>query len=103
MGRLTTALNPALRGILASCESSGYPHIPPAVNVDASMHLSNFAFGLLLLFADVELLEGLDVSKHGERCMAVAEIVKGLDSSVHGGRYSPRKPQDGDDLTVTAV
>jgi len=55
----------------------------------------------LLLFADVELLEGLDVSKHGERCMAVAEIVKGLDSSVHGGRYSPRK--DGDELSVTAV
>jgi hypothetical protein len=52
---------------------------------------------LLLCPADLELIEGLDVSKHGERAMCVKELVKELDASVHGARKAD------DSVTVTAV
>lgn len=53
---------------------------------------------LLLCSADLELIEGLDVSKHGERAMCVKELVKELDASVHGARKV-----DDNNVTVTAV
>ena len=41
-------------------------------------------------------MEGLDVSKHGERAVSVGAFVKELEASVHGGRK-------GDAITVTEV
>lgn len=49
----------------------------------AAAHPSNTPFS-----TDLELLEGLDSSKHGERAMSVAALVKELDASVHGGRMA---------------
>lgn len=44
---------------------------------------------LSLRASDLEILEGLDVSKHGERAVAVGHLVKELDASIHaGGRYA---------------
>lgn len=34
---------------------------------------------------DLELMEGLDSSKHGERAMSVVALVKELDASVRNG------------------
>jgi hypothetical protein len=47
--------------------------------------------------ADLELLEGLDVSKHGERALSVHVLAAGLDGSVHGAKKGD------DSVTVTAV
>lgn len=52
-----------------------------------------------ILSPDLELLEGLDVSKHGERAVAVTAFVKELENSVHGGR----KAADPAAVTVAAV
>lgn len=37
-------------------------------------------------------MEGLDVSKHGERAMPVTAFVKELEASVHGGRKATESP-----------
>lgn len=55
--------------------------------------------------ADLELIEGLDVSKHGERALSVHVMATGLDGSVngsvHGSAHGARK---GDDtVSVAAV
>ena len=52
-------------------------------------------------------MEGLDVSKHGEKCISVSYLVKELDASVHGGsvhggRYANGLKKD-EDMAVTAV
>jgi hypothetical protein len=55
------------------------------------------ALCLLFVPTDLELMEGLDVSKHGERAMPVRAFVKELEASVHGGRKATESP------TVTVV
>lgn len=56
---------------------------------------------VLLVPADLELLEGLDVSKHGERALSVHVMAAGLDGSVHGSVHGARKEDD--TVTVAAV
>lgn len=46
--------------------------------------------------ADLELLEGLDKSKHGERAMAVAALMKEMEEASHNGSATAR-------VRVTAV
>ncbi len=46
----------------------------------------------LFLPPDLEFMEGLDVSKHGERALPVTAFVKELEASVHGGRKNSESP-----------
>jgi hypothetical protein len=71
-------------------------HVPPLT----------LAVCLLPFITDLELLEGLDSSKHGERAMSVTALVKELDASVHGGLRAKGGAHDNGhngDVRVTAV
>jgi hypothetical protein len=64
--------------------------------LNLTLFLLLYAYLPCVCVTDLELLEGLDSSKHGERAMSVVALVKELDASVQGGM----RAKDGADGTV---